>query len=303
MSILEKPFEDLLQINTPERPLRGLNTLISAVRTWHSPHVHLLPGSIKFAIRGESVVETRTRAYRITNARFLLLNSWEPYTFTIPPGSVTQTFSLFFRPRYLASVQEAILRSDSNLLDQDVELTPYVEFPEALFAADTGGLKVRLLNLFNTWQHGGSQLCLADRVRDVGEALISLRCGVRKQLQKIDAVKNSTRQELHRRVQLASIFVRENYAQDIRLDTVARETGMAPHHLHRVFRAVNGLTLHQWIVELRMTEAKHLLETTEIPISRICSRVGYASVPSFSNLFRLRFGSPPSFYRRLNSDE
>jgi len=36
----------VLQINTPEHPLRGLNTLISAVRTWHSPHVHLLPGSI-----------------------------------------------------------------------------------------------------------------------------------------------------------------------------------------------------------------------------------------------------------------
>jgi hypothetical protein len=52
--------EDFLQINSPERPLRGLNTLISSTRTWHSSHLHILPMSIKSAVRGEIDVETRT---------------------------------------------------------------------------------------------------------------------------------------------------------------------------------------------------------------------------------------------------
>jgi AraC-like DNA-binding protein len=292
--------EDFLQVNAPERPLRGLNTLISAARTWHSPHVHVLPMSIKFAVRGEIDVETRTRAYRLSNRRFLILNAWEPYTFQIPSRTVTQTLSLFFRPRYLASVQDALQKTDDSLLDTNPTegLRTYVEFPEALFPAATSGLGAKLLSLFAAWQGGASQHCLADRVRDIAEGLIHLRCGALARQKNIAALRRSTREELYRRVQLAVIFTRENYSKGIGLSRVAREVGMSPHHLHRTFRAVNGCTVHQWIAELRLREAKRLLETTNIPIGRICSRVGYSSLPSFIHLFRSRFGQPPSAHRQ-----
>jgi AraC family transcriptional regulator len=73
---------------------------------------------------------------------------------------------------------------------------------------------------------------------------------------------------------------------------------MAPHHLHRTFRAVNGVTLHQWIVGLRLDEAKRLVQETDLPIASVCHRVGYASLPSFTHLFRARFGCPPGAFRR-----
>ena len=299
-------MDDFLDINAPEPKgprsgSGGRNTLISSFRTWHSPHVHVLSASVKFAIRGAIDVETRRGTYRLTNKRFLFLNAYEPYTFQIAPKSAAQTCSLFFRSRYLASLERALTTSDARLLDQspaDDDLAPHLEYPEVLVPAASHGVGSRLVALFNAWQAGASAYGLADRVRDVGEALISLRSRCLAAREGIHAAKSSTRAELYRRVQVASLFVREHYTQDIDLGRVAREAGMAPHHLHRTFRAVNGMTLHQWIVDLRLEEAKRLVQETDLPIASVCHRVGYASLPSFTHLFRTRFGRPPAAFRR-----
>jgi AraC-like DNA-binding protein len=299
-------MDDFPQINTPEpRGPRsgsgGRNTLISAFRTWHSPHVHVLSASVKFAIRGAIDVETRQGAYRLTNRRFLFLNAYEPYTFQIAPNSAAQTCSLFFRSRYLASLERALTTRDGALLDLpagDEELTPHLEYPEVLVPAASHAVGARLVALFDAWQAGASPHGLADRVRDVGEALIGLRSRCVTAREGIRAVKSSTRAELYRRVQMAALYVRENYTRDIDLNRVAQEAGMAPHHLHRTFRAVNGMTVHQLLVGLRLDEAKRLVQETDLPMAQVCHRVGYASLPSFTHLFRARFGRPPGAFRR-----
>lgn len=302
-------MDDFLQINTPEprgprgadRAGGGRNTLISAFRTWHSPHVHVLSASVKFALRGEIDVETRRGVYRLTHQRLLVLNAYEPYTFQIAPKSAAQTCSLFFRSRYLASLERSLTTRDAELLDQspgDEALAAHLEYPEVLVPAASHGVGARLGALFTAWQSGASPYGLADRVRDVGEALIRLRSRCLAAVEGIRAVKLSTRTELYRRVQLAALYARENYTKDIDLNRVAREAGMAPHHLHRTFRAVNGMTVHQFIVGLRLDEAKRLVQETDWPIANVCHRVGYASLPSFTHLFRARFGRPPAAFRR-----
>jgi AraC family transcriptional regulator len=229
------------------------------------------------------------------------LNAYEPYTFQIAPKSAAQTCSLFFRSRYLASLQHAMIGSDECLLDQipdDGDLSAHLEYPEILIPATSHAVGARLRVLFDAWQAGSSPYCLADRVREVGEALIGLRDNAMAQLSGIPAVKRSTRDELFRRIHVAALFVRENYTKDIDLNDVARVAGMAPHHLHRTFRAANGVTLHQWIVRLRLDEAKRLVQETDMPISVVCHRVGYTSLPSFTTLFRSHFGRPPAAFRR-----
>lgn len=294
-------MDDFLQINTPEptvptrSPSGGRNTLISSYRTWHSPHVHVLSASVKFAIRGEIDVQTQHGVYRLNNRRFLFLNAYEPYTFQIAPRSAAQTFSLFFRSRYLASL--ACARS-LDVIPDDGDLSPHLEYPEVLVSASAHTIGGRLRALFDAWQAGASPHCLSDRVRDVGEALIALRSRSRAQVEDIPAAKRGTREELFRRIQIAALYVRENYTKDIDLNDVARVAGMAPHHLHRTFRAANGVTLHQWLVRLRLDEAKRLVQETDMPISHVCHRVGYSSLPSFTTLFRSHFGRPPAAFRR-----
>jgi len=51
------------------------------------------------------------------------------------------------------------------------------------------------------------------------------------------------------------------------------------------------------VIERRMAEAAFLLETSDEPIARIASRVGYETAAAFSKLFHRYHGLTPGRYR------
>jgi AraC-like DNA-binding protein len=55
--------------------------------------------------------------------------------------------------------------------------------------------------------------------------------------------------------------------------------------------------MHRYVIERRMAEAAFLLETSEEPIARIASRVGYETAAAFSKLFHRYNGLSPGRYR------
>lgn len=79
---------------------------------------------------------------------------------------------------------------------------------------------------------------------------------------------------------------------------VARAVGISPFHLIRQFHAVFGMTPHQFRIQRRLELAKELLARGEQSVTEVCMDVGFASLGSFSDLFRRRIGASPSAYRR-----
>jgi len=55
--------------------------------------------------------------------------------------------------------------------------------------------------------------------------------------------------------------------------------------------------MHRYVIERRMAEAAFLLETSDEPIARIASRVGYKTAAAFSKLFHRYHGLSPGRYR------
>jgi AraC family transcriptional regulator len=288
---------ETIQINPTCYP-KCLNTIVSSPRSSVAAHEHRLPASFKCVMSGVVDVETAKGKYRLDRGRFVLINAWEPYLFSVPPGRVAQTFSLFFRPCYLAEIREIARSTEESLLEcQQQRREPYLELSEALMSSEAHAIGAKARHFFQSWQGGASQLCLMDEMRLLAETVVNIRESTNRRLQKILAKKKSTRDELFRRSQLAYLFIRENFCRDIELDTIAHEIGMAAHHLHRTFSAVFGRTPHQAIADLRLREARRLISSTDLPVSAISRRVGYVSVPSFTNLFSATFGAPPSAFR------
>jgi AraC-like DNA-binding protein len=55
--------------------------------------------------------------------------------------------------------------------------------------------------------------------------------------------------------------------------------------------------MHRYVIQRRMAEAAFLLETSDEPIARIASRVGYETAAAFSKLFHRHHGMSPGRYR------
>jgi transcriptional regulator GlxA family with amidase domain len=67
--------------------------------------------------------------------------------------------------------------------------------------------------------------------------------------------------------------------------------------LNRRFRAETGLSPLQWLLQLRIDNARELLETTDLPVSVIAHRSGLGTVDSLrAHLFQ-KTGLTPTAYR------
>lgn len=74
---------------------------------------------------------------------------------------------------------------------------------------------------------------------------------------------------------------------------------MAERTIKRRFKQATGVTLKDYVQNLRVEEAKRLLESTCEPVDEISARVGYEDVSFFRRLFKRRTGLTPARYRRL----
>lgn len=101
-----------------------------------------------------------------------------------------------------------------------------------------------------------------------------------------------------RRLCRARDLLASNYQSIISLEEAAREACLSSFHFHRLFTSTFGRTPHEFLTQLRIDRAKHLLARGEMSITEICYEVGYSSLGSFSLKFHSAIGHTPSEYRR-----
>lgn len=93
-------------------------------------------------------------------------------------------------------------------------------------------------------------------------------------------------------------FVRKNLCNDtLAVPVLAYEFAMSESTLLRQLKRLTGLSTVQYLQEIRLDEARRLLETRSIDsIAQVASQVGYGEVRFFSRIFKQRFGKSPSEY-------
>jgi AraC family transcriptional regulator len=92
--------------------------------------------------------------------------------------------------------------------------------------------------------------------------------------------------------------MRADLATNLDLHTIAAESGYSRTHFLRTFRASTGYSPHQWLMHLRIEEAKTLLQKASNSLIDVALDCGFSSHGHFSNTFRRIVGVAPREYRR-----
>lgn len=93
---------------------------------------------------------------------------------------------------------------------------------------------------------------------------------------------------------LAAIaWLREHYAEAIRVEALAEISAMGVSTLHHHFSAITHMSPLQYQKHIRLHEARRLLLTERLDATSAAYRVGYESVTQFSREYRRLFGNPP----------
>ncbi len=114
-------------------------------------------------------------------------------------------------------------------------------------------------------------------------------------LANMPTVRPSTSSAYVERVNKAIDFVVRNLGRPVRLREVARAASLSPFHFHRVFQALMGETLGDYVGRRRFDRAVAMMaQTRGRSLTRIALDCGFASSSDFSRGFRRRFGVAPS---------
>ena len=73
---------------------------------------------------------------------------------------------------------------------------------------------------------------------------------------------------------------------------------MTPPAAMRLFRKFSGMTIHEYLLRHRVSNAQRLLSTTDIKIDDVAAQSGFGSATRFYAAFQKVVGKPPAEYRR-----
>jgi len=92
-------------------------------------------------------------------------------------------------------------------------------------------------------------------------------------------------------------FIQANLSRSIRLDDLARESGLSTSHLVRSFRQSIGKSPYQYVLELRTQRAKLMMQEGHLGLTDIALSSGFANQHHLSRVFTKLVGITPSRYR------
>lgn len=99
------------------------------------------------------------------------------------------------------------------------------------------------------------------------------------------------------RIHKAIDYIEENLPGDLSAQAVAREVGFSAFHFHRIFKALLGESIKDYIRKRRLAGAARLLLSTKKPIIEIALATRFETQESFTRAFKKMFGTTPNAFR------
>ena len=100
-------------------------------------------------------------------------------------------------------------------------------------------------------------------------------------------------------LQSLAAYIGDHYADDLSIEKLSRVACMGTTKLKRCFRAYFDCTVADYVQQVRIDQAEHLLRYTDLPVGEVAKAVGYSAAGRFAALFCRIKGILPLEYRKM----
>jgi AraC-like DNA-binding protein len=183
-----------------------------------------------------------------------------------------------------------------------------------------------LQQMFAQWQlqgrsdivHAASHMKLANIVKEIIEEtnqeaaqyqqLVKLKLGeLLLQSMRIDAEQTPRLrhfdEKAFQRILPAIATILRNYAEQIKIESLAEQCNLSPTQFRRLFALAMDTSPQSYLIDIRLTHADQLLQTTKLKIVDIAAQVGFTTLSSFNRAYQLSRQRSPSKMRSLNNTD
>jgi transcriptional regulator GlxA family with amidase domain len=105
---------------------------------------------------------------------------------------------------------------------------------------------------------------------------------------------NIKRMQNLNRLNMVLQYIQGNYSEPIMIQTLAELIHLSEYRFCHLFKESLGQSPLNYINEVRLKKAHHLLEQKEMTVSEVAITVGFTDYNNFGRLFRRYYGYAPS---------
>jgi AraC family transcriptional regulator len=289
----------------PSNPDLGKNYIVHLKTKRLTVPEHISPLTVKFSLFGTVKYNTSHGEYSV-NSGYLIINEGQKCSGGIDSPKPVEMISIFFESNFASEALGNLTAPEDKLIfNPVVKNNQPIQFFEKLYPIDNFVMPVIMKMKIASSVGFEDEEWWEEQFYELLEKMILVHRNVYKQVEKLPPVKFSTKTDLYRRINKARDFIELNYCEPLTLEKISNEASLSRFHFLRLFKEVFGETPYQYISTRRIRKAVSLLTTGDMPVTEICSEVGFDSLSSFSWLFKQKLGlSPESFrdaFRKANA--
>ncbi|MEQ9299996.1 MAG: AraC family transcriptional regulator [Cyclobacteriaceae bacterium] len=259
------------------------------------------PFSLFFNLSGQSVIRTDRQAHQVNDDFYYVSNHGQEYDLHIPQDGQTETFNIHFGEQLYQDVLTSQGQTPIDLLDlgpaqkaQSLELCPKLHFKSVDFHSKVAPLIGAAKDMYDmSWSTEREYELLAELLAYV----IDHNTTFLRKNDLIESAKRSTQTELLRRICIAIDYLHDHAPKEVALDELSRASSLSKFHLLRIFKQVMGCTPQQYLGQLRVHRALHLLKQPSLTPTEISSQLGFSELPAFTRFIKRHAGISPKQYQ------
>lgn len=98
-------------------------------------------------------------------------------------------------------------------------------------------------------------------------------------------------------IEKAKQYIKNHYTENIKLEDISQYAAVSKNYFCAVFKKKTGLTIWEYLTNIRMEKAKELILNFPLKNYEIASKIGYDDPAYFGRLFKRYTGFNPSEYK------
>lgn len=265
-----------------EAPLKlQIQSLNACSIHWHNEY------EVLFVLRGSLSVTSEHGKYELSTGDLLMIDSQEVHS-TDRIGRDNLCLMLQFSPSVISEIYES---SFQFLLNTTLDETSLSLDVIHVFQKVLSGMSLALY-----YKPDGYQFKIKSGLYLFISMLFSyVQYRI---LPQTNAMQNADQLEDLDRIKA---YVKENFAQEIRAEELAKTLGMSRAKLYQTLKLAGSGSLKKLTNYYRISHAKHLLKHTDTNIQYIATESGFDSESSFFRVFKSQTGMSPNEFRNAPS--
>ncbi|SFL43464.1 AraC-type DNA-binding protein [Gracilibacillus orientalis] len=238
---------------------------------------------------GEAQFIFEEKVFHLKKGHVLLFNSSELHKVRLPDKQTYDRVMLMFHDD-LFSYEQPIFQEFKRLLDQQPTPHFFLQIEERGYENFYHIIRQLLQEDMSPdkWQHQHALILY------VSELLLFFSRAIHTSMDHIFHISNSNPVRTQERILKE---INSLWNTNWQLEDLAEKLHFNKYYLCHFFKKEFGVTIHQYILQRRMYEAKKLLVETSMPIAEIAFRIGFSTASNFIRCFKKYQHETPKQYR------